>query len=66
MRYRQACGPKGHIEINLPDALMAMRGGRGWQGSWGPFSIDLGDDGLAGWGGRRGACSRAASSSSCF
>ena len=52
MRYRQGCGPRGHIEINLPDGLLAMRGGRGWQGSWGPFHFDVGDEG--GRGGRRG------------
>jgi len=28
---------------------MAMRGGRGWQGNWGPFHFDIGDEG---WGGR--------------
>lgn len=28
-----------------------MRGGRGWQGSWGPFQFDIGDEG--GRGGRR-------------
>jgi DNA-binding PadR family transcriptional regulator len=49
MRYRHACGPRGHIEINLPDGLMAMRGGRGWQGNWGPFHFDFGDEG---WGDR--------------
>lgn len=32
---------------------MAMRGGRGWQGSWGPFHFDIGE-GPEGWGGRRG------------
>lgn len=52
MRYRQGCGPRGHLEINLPDGLLAMRGGRGWQGSWGPFHFDVGDEG--GRGGRRG------------
>ena len=51
MRYRHACGPRGHIEIDLPDALMAMRGGRGWQGNWGPFHFDVGDEG---WGRGRG------------
>src|SRR5690242_11996888 len=24
---------------------MAMRGGRGWQGNWGPFHFDFGDEG---------------------
>ena len=45
MRYRQGCGPRGHIEIDLPDGLMAMRGGRGWSGHWGPFQFDFGDEG---------------------
>src|SRR3569832_1014546 len=51
MRYR--CGPGGRFEINLPDGLMAMRGGRG---NWGPFHFDLNDDG--GSAGRRGRRSR--------
>jgi DNA-binding PadR family transcriptional regulator len=33
-----------------------MRGGRGWQGSWGPFHFDFGDEGLSG--GRRGRRAR--------
>ena len=45
------CGPRGRIEINLPEALFAMRGGRGWQGSWGPFNFDFDENG--GWGNRR-------------
>src|SRR6476620_10947390 len=49
------CGPRGHVEISLPEALIAMRGGRGWQGNWGPFHFDFGDEG---WGGRRGRRSR--------
>lgn len=49
------CGPRGRFEINLPEGLMAMRGGRGWQGSWGPFHFDFGDEG---WGGRRGRRAR--------
>ena len=53
MRHRQhGCGPRGQIEISLPEGLMAMRGGRGWQGHWGPFHFDFGD-GAEGWGGRR-------------
>src|SRR3954466_9125212 len=43
MRYRHGCGPRGHIEIDLPDAMMALRGGRGWGGQWGPFHFDFGD-----------------------
>jgi DNA-binding PadR family transcriptional regulator len=56
MIYKQRCGPGGHIEINLPDALAAMRGGRGWHGNWGPFSFELGDEGWSG--GRRGRRAR--------
>ena len=44
------CGRRGHIEINIPEGLMAMRGGRGWHGNWGPFHFDFGD-GAEGWGG---------------
>lgn len=50
------CGPRGHVEIVLPEALMAMRGGRGWQGNWGPFHFDFGDEGWSG--GRRGRRAR--------
>jgi DNA-binding PadR family transcriptional regulator len=53
MRNRHGCGPRGRFEINLPEGLMAMRGGRGWQGNWGPFNFDFGDEGWGG-GGRRG------------
>ena len=56
MRHRHGCGPRGHIEINLPEAVMAMRGGRGWQGNWGPFHFDFGDEGWSG--GRRGRRSK--------
>jgi DNA-binding PadR family transcriptional regulator len=52
MRHRHhGCGPRGRFEINLPEGLMAMRGGRGWQGNWGPFHFDFGDEG---WSGGRG------------
>jgi DNA-binding PadR family transcriptional regulator len=44
------------VEISLPEGLMAMRGGRGWQGNWGPFHFDFGDEGFGG--GRRGRRSR--------
>lgn len=50
------CGPRGRVDFNLPEALFAMRGGRGWQGSWGPFHFDFGDEGWGG--GRRGRKSR--------
>src|SRR6478752_8297693 len=57
MRHRHhGCGPRGHIEIQVPEALLAMRGGRGWQGSWGPFHFDFGDEGWSG--GRRGRRSK--------
>jgi len=46
------CGPRGRFEFDLPEALMAMRGGR----SWGPFNFDFGD-GPEG-SGRRGRRSR--------
>ena len=50
------CGPRGHVEISVPEALVAMRGGRGWHGSWGPFHFDFGDEGWSG--GRRGRRAR--------
>jgi len=57
MRHRHhGCGPRGSFEINLPEGLLAMRGGRGWQGSWGPFHFDIGDDS---WSGGRGRGRRA-------
>ena len=45
-RHHHGCGPRGRVEIDIPGALMAMRGGRGWQGNWGPFHFDFGDEGL--------------------
>jgi DNA-binding PadR family transcriptional regulator len=56
MSRHHACGPRGHIEIAVPEALLAMRGGRGWQGNWGPFHFDFGDEGWGG--GRRGRRTR--------
>jgi DNA-binding PadR family transcriptional regulator len=57
MRHgNHGCGPRGHIEIQVPEALLAMRGGRGWQGHWGPFHFDFGDEGWSG--GRRGRRAR--------
>jgi DNA-binding PadR family transcriptional regulator len=50
------CGPRGRFEFNVPEGLFAMRGGRGWQGGWGPFQFDFGD-GPEG-SGRRGRRSR--------
>jgi len=51
-RHHHGCGPRGRFEFDLPEALLAMRGGR----SWGPFHFDFGDgpDGS----GRRGRRSR--------
>jgi DNA-binding PadR family transcriptional regulator len=49
------CEPRGRFEFNVPAALFAMRGGRGWQGNWGPFNFDFDHDG---WGGRRGRRSK--------
>jgi DNA-binding PadR family transcriptional regulator len=37
------CGPGGRFEFDIPEGLFAMRGGRGWQGAWGPFLFDFGD-----------------------
>ena len=51
------CGPRGRFEFNVPEALFAMRGGRGWQGSWGPFNFDFDHDGWGG-SGRRGRRAR--------
>jgi DNA-binding PadR family transcriptional regulator len=57
MRHRHhGCGPRGHFDFNLPETLLAMRGGRGWQGNWGPFHFDFGDEG---WSGGRGRGRRA-------
>ena len=54
-RHQHDCGPRGRFEFNLPEALIAMRGGRGWQG-WGPFNFDFDSEGFGG--GRRGRRSR--------
>ena len=51
------CGPRGRFDFNLPEALVAMRGGRGWHGSWGPFRFDIDENGWGG-GGRRGRRAR--------
>src|SRR5204863_4272491 len=48
MRHRHhGCGPRGRIEIQVPEALLAMRGG-GWGRHWGPFHFDFGDEGWSG------------------
>lgn len=51
MKHRYGCGPRGHVEIDIPEGLIAMGGRRGWQGSWGPFHFDFGDEGGS-WGKR--------------
>jgi len=57
MRHRHhGCGPKGHFEINIPEGLLAMRGGRGW--NWGPIHFDLGDGPEGRGRGRHGRRSR--------
>ena len=48
--HQHGCGQRGRFEFNVPAALFAMRGGRGWQGAWGPFNFDFDSDG---WGGGR-------------
>ena len=55
--HREGCGPRGRFEFNMPEAILAMRGGRGWQGNWGPFHFDIEGDGF-GRGGRRGRRAR--------
>jgi DNA-binding PadR family transcriptional regulator len=50
MSHRHGCGPRGRVDISVPEGLLAMTRG-GWRGSWGPFSFDFGDEG---WGTRRG------------
>src|SRR4029079_2026368 len=52
-RHHHGFRSRGRFEFNLPEALMAMRGGRGWRGAWGPFNFDFDSDGWGG-GGRRG------------
>jgi hypothetical protein len=37
------CGPRGQVEFCIPEALLAMRSGRGWGGNWGPFNFEFGD-----------------------
>src|SRR5512146_1962799 len=50
MRHRHGgCHPRGRIEIDVPDALLAM--GRR-SGGWGPFHFEFDDHGWSG--GRRG------------
>ena len=49
MRHRHSgCHPRGRIEIDVPEALIAM--GRR-SGGWGPFHFEFDDNG---WSGRRG------------
>ena len=50
MRHRHGgCHPRGRIEIDVPDALLAI--GRR-SGGWGPFHFEFDDNGWSG--GRRG------------
>ena len=58
-RHSHGCGPRGTFEFDLPDALRAMRGGRGFEGNWGPFHFDFGDGfSSSGGSGRRGRRSK--------
>jgi DNA-binding PadR family transcriptional regulator len=54
--HNRGCGHPGRFEFNIPEGLLAMAGSRGWQGGWGPFNFDFGDDhrGGRGRGGHRG------------
>jgi DNA-binding PadR family transcriptional regulator len=40
--------------FNIPEGLFAMRGGRGWEGNFGPFHFDFGEGPPGGRRGRRG------------
>jgi DNA-binding PadR family transcriptional regulator len=51
-RHWRGCGPRGSVEINIPEALLAMGAGPG-RGSWGPFHFDFGDEDGSWGGGRR-------------
>ena len=53
-RHGHGCGPRGSFRFNIPEALMAMRGGRGWSGKWGPFFVDVDGPDWGGGGGGRG------------
>jgi len=46
----------GGKDWDIPEALFAMGGGRGWKGSFGPFHFDFDDGPPGGW--RRGRRSR--------
>ena len=60
---------RGRFRDRLPEGLLAMRGGRGWQGGWGPFHFDFGDEPEAAAAGAAaaagGGCSNAASFGLC-
>ena len=58
-RKWHGCGPTGRLDIDIPEALFASRGGRGFRGGFGPFHFDFGD-GPEGFGGRRGRKGRRA------
>ena len=53
-RHGHGCGHRGRIEFSVPEALFAMRGGRG--GQWGPFNFEFDESGFGG--GRRGGRGR--------
>jgi DNA-binding PadR family transcriptional regulator len=53
-RHGHGCGHRGRIEFSVPEALFAMRGGRG--GHWGPFNFEFDESGFGG--GRRGGRGR--------
>ena len=53
-RHGHGCGHRGRIEFSVPEALFAMRGGRG--GHWGPFNFEFDESGFGGW--RRGGRGR--------
>ena len=49
-RHGHGCGHRGRIEFSVPEALFAMRSGRG--GHWGPFNFEFDESGFGGGRGR--------------
>jgi hypothetical protein len=43
-RHGHGCGHRGRIEFSVPEALFAMRAGRG--GHWGPFNFEFDESGF--------------------
>ena len=54
------CKTHGNRDWDIPEALFAMGGGRGWSGDWGPFHFEFGDGpgGRGSWKRRHGRSKR--------